>query len=64
MRPVDPKAAEARAAIAGRVVELLKECLMANADHFPRLAPKIRSALRSAQGANRNARRFASGVRG
>ena len=54
-----PDQAIARLAILTHVTELLRECRMADKDHFPILAKKIRSAIKSADGARRNAERFA-----
>jgi hypothetical protein len=44
--------------ILNHVIGLLREARMADPVHFPGLARKIRSALKSAQGALRNAERF------
>jgi hypothetical protein len=48
-----------RVVIAQNVVSLLRQALIANAENFPRLAPKIRATLKSAEGAVRHAERMA-----
>ena len=58
-----PLSAKDRLFIARHVVRLLEEARLANTEHFPRLGPKIRSTLKSARGAVRNAERFAEGSR-
>ena len=50
--------AKGRLSIVKHVLGLLCECRMATSEHFPKLAPRIRSAIKSAQGAVRNAQRF------
>jgi len=58
MKAPTPEQAAARVGILTHVIGLLKEARMADPVHFPGLARKIRSALKSAQGALRNAERF------
>jgi hypothetical protein len=58
MKAPTAEQAFARVKILNHVIGLLREARMADPVHFPGLARKIRSALKSAQGALRNAERF------